>query len=301
MTDTVMATPHARGSTLVNLLCRKSAYGYPACAGIDLATRHLRRDGDGLPRMRGDRPSSLIVTDPSGTATPHARGSTHHAGAGQSQPPGYPACAGIDPAGKRPALYCRWLPRMRGDRPVLQALIPDVVWATPHARGSTLAFLASLRRHRGYPACAGIDPFHSLTPSVLVWLPRMRGDRPSLYHCSIWGSLATPHARGSTACPHAGNRASRGYPACAGIDPRSCAISPLTFWLPRMRGDRPKPPRGHPLAVEATPHARGSTPDPSRSSAWPLGYPACAGIDLIYSRSVAYSSGLPRMRGDRPR
>ena len=88
------STPHARGSTLQNAPRWESPPVYPACAGIhpwnpELGTRNL-----GLPRMRGDPPSSVSGLIVYLTSTPHARGSTPEAPNRRPQAV-YPACAGI--------------------------------------------------------------------------------------------------------------------------------------------------------------------------------------------------------------
>ena len=74
--DHDMFTPHARGSTYnVNHEPNKVPV-YPACAGIDpkssLRCATLQR----LPRMRGDRPSLVVIMGLGLKFTPHARGST---------------------------------------------------------------------------------------------------------------------------------------------------------------------------------------------------------------------------------
>ncbi len=51
-------TPHARGSTLAVTAASSTATVYPACAGIDLGISCSTTPRRGLPRMRGDRPSS---------------------------------------------------------------------------------------------------------------------------------------------------------------------------------------------------------------------------------------------------
>ncbi len=74
--------------------------------------------------------------------------------------------------------------------------------------------------YRGYPACAGIDPARTSGDCVVLWLPRMRGDRPALRARGIACQMATPHARGSTLRRLLQLCRARGYPACAGIDRR---------------------------------------------------------------------------------
>ncbi len=72
----------------------------------------------GLPRMRGDRPWSLLVVDGRLEFTPHARGSTSSCCYALSATRVYPACAGIDRAPFLDELIQNGLPRMRGDRPL---------------------------------------------------------------------------------------------------------------------------------------------------------------------------------------
>ena len=71
------------------------------------------------------------------------------------------------------------LPRMRGDRPQKRVRFSRSMRATPHARGSTFTPRQLTPMEIGYPACAGIDLIKKYPWYCLVWLPRMRGDRPA--------------------------------------------------------------------------------------------------------------------------
>ena len=93
-------TPHARGSTLNWLPERLDKAVYPACAGIDPSCLTPSERQTGLPRMRGDRPSSCLVVGRPVLFTPHARGSTSVATIVTHGSHVYPACAGIDLAQK---------------------------------------------------------------------------------------------------------------------------------------------------------------------------------------------------------
>ena len=70
---------------------------------------------------------------------------------------------------------------MRGDRPFKDGGYHFEFMFTPHARGSTPGMGDWLSPAGVYPACAGIDHFAGAGGKGLVCLPRMRGDRPSLY------------------------------------------------------------------------------------------------------------------------
>ena len=92
--------------------------------------------------------------------------------------------------------------------------------ATPHTRGSTCDGVTRPAAPDGYPAYAGIDPYHLGVGGVGQRLPRIRGDRP---YNSYWSNLrirATPHTRGSTLIQAGMAQFGLGYPAYAGIDPR---------------------------------------------------------------------------------
>ncbi len=171
-------TPHARGST--SKMDEKSycCEVYPACAGIDLSLYSSILKPPCLPRMRGDRPLRRELVHGQVKFTPHARGSTHQRSRVGNVCRVYPACAGIDPATASIVVPSIRLPRMRGDRPRLLALISHGQMFTPHARGSTCAVLVARSLAPVYPACAGIDRICLICWIPAVGLPRMRGDRP---------------------------------------------------------------------------------------------------------------------------
>ncbi len=174
----------------------------------------------------------------------------------------------------------RWrLPRVREDRPHPHCCRISALPATPRARRSTLCSPSSAPTDTGYPACAGIDPAACWLCTDALGLPRVRGDRPE--HMSAFDFLyqATPRARGSTHRAYEGFLGRNGYPACAGIDPRSCRPAPCSCRLPRVRGDRPSSRRAPARTQPATPRARGSTCEEGRPVGCRPGYPACAGID----------------------
>ncbi len=129
----------------------------------------------------------------------------------------------------------------------------------------------------------------------------MRGDRPRKILLIATLVEFTPHARGSTMTGEDMGRAGEVYPACAGIDRKLLDKSILLKSLPRMRGDRPVISMRFMPCPGFTPHARGSTCCHVVRTAHEVVYPACAGIDPGICRHRLLCTGLPRMRGDRPR
>ena len=152
-------TPHARGSTLPEPEVLRQNKVYPACAGIDRRQPGPACGRNCLPRMRGDRPELGMRLLKEHVFTPHARGSTETKKERRLLPSVYPACAGIDPEGRERREKKESLPRMRGDRPLTEAMVEQLQWFTPHARGSTLSMAFRLEQTVVYPACAGIDLF----------------------------------------------------------------------------------------------------------------------------------------------
>ena len=145
-----------------------------------------------------------------------------------------------------------------------------------------------------------IDPTFFAPMSPNNRLPRMRGDRPSDLSPLLPLLLFTPHARGSTIVPYFPCAALPVYPACAGIDLFVVVDRRRRLCLPRKRGDRPHHPIWYQLALQFTPHARGSTALGTSFLPSSSVYPACAGIDPYLTFLLNLLLSLPRMRGDRP-
>jgi len=155
----LMFTPHARGSTVVPFRSTKKLQVYPACAGIDLQKIKNKNYRKSLPRMRGDRPRTMVLYSQRIRFTPHARGSTHLPTSDLERLNVYPACAGIDLKESLTDAGIPCLPRMRGDRPpaITNKVLMNLF--TPHARGSTALPHSDPHPIWVYPACAGIDLF----------------------------------------------------------------------------------------------------------------------------------------------
>ena len=111
------APPHTRGWTLAGQPRRRCRTGSPAHAGMDPSHRHHDAAERGLPRTRGDGPSTLVMTFLFLMAPPHTRGWTRITGWRSSALWGSPAHAGMDPAPPPSTPTGRRLPRTRGDGP----------------------------------------------------------------------------------------------------------------------------------------------------------------------------------------
>ena len=254
------APPHPRGSTRAGIDLTLSPAGSPAPAGIDPFRCCASSPMTGLPRTRGDRPGAQHGATIAGRAPPHPRGSTRYCAAVPPLRAGSPAPAGIDPSKLSPASIGSGLPRTRGDRPTCLKGLKRNVKAPPHPRGSTYCDTDSILCEGGSPAPAGIDPSQYSKRPMWIWLPRTRGDRPTIGPGGDGTPAAPPHPRGSTRWSQDNRHDWRGSPAPAGIDPTAPALQKIKSRLPRTRGDRPATYGAQANVSLAPPHPRGSTP-----------------------------------------
>ena len=189
---------------------------------------------------------------------------------------------------------------MRGDGPICGGATVVPVPAPPHARGWTLLDLEMEAASLGSPACAGMDLTYSPPALYRCWLPRMRGDGPTLSALHGREVPAPPHARGWTPHRSQPSAGQPGSPACAGMDPTALPAACRSRRLPRMRGDGPHRARHRTVRGRAPPHARGWTRRNARATRYDTGSPACAGMDPQCKESTQQQTRLPRMRGDGP-
>ena len=167
-----MASPHTRGWTLCWTSLTRTDRGFPAHAGMDPWMVKYGRHPVWLPRTRGDGPRPPPARLRQQPASPHTRGWTQRRQWTMEQRGGFPAHAGMDPAGSHGSSSRTRLPRTRGDGPVSSMTIPLIVPASPHTRGCTVALLSRTSCHTGFPAHAGMDPRRTSTRSRTYRLPR---------------------------------------------------------------------------------------------------------------------------------
>ena len=171
--------PPARGSTAGQRGKGRGRGGSPACAGIDPTGSGAWCRGSRFPRLRGDRPQDVETQLTKLKVPPPARGSTFISTPMRGIFRGSPACAGIDPAGSTRSTPRSRFPRLRGDRPLADALVRSPTGVPPPARGSTRIRELDSAKAPGSPACAGIDRWRPGRSAARRGFPRLRGDRPS--------------------------------------------------------------------------------------------------------------------------
>ena len=251
----------------------------PAYAGIDLSLPPLRSRGPRFPRIRGDRPSDIVVELKGRRFPPHTRGSTHQEIRDIVGERVSPAYAGIDLSLRLGRSSASSFPRIRGDRPAPGVPRFGGAWFPPHTRGSTGRGGQILRRQPVSPAYAGIDRYALYRRAIQARFPRIRGDRPLTCAGTRRWSGFPPHTRGSTWGELESLQRAKVSPAYAGIDPAQSTAADTTASFPRIRGDRPACWPGAPTPSGFPPHTRGSTCAPHKRTPPDEVSPAYAGID----------------------
>ena len=273
------ASPHTRGWTRAAGGRVRPHHGFPAHAGMD---RCCGRSGSGwrrLPRTRGDGPVIWWVVFPLNSASPHTRGWTVPACTVARRCRGFPAHAGMDPTLASSWTLIGRLPRTRGDGPASASVLNFSPSASPHTRGWTRRQRCAGGEGAGFPAHAGMDPWWWRRRSLRPGLPRTRGDGPRRSRGSSQRGWASPHTRGWTRRRRSAPRRTRGFPAHAGMDPRTSADAALRCRLPRTRGDGPWAGTPWSPATTASPHTRGWTAGIESAQRFIEGFPAHAGMD----------------------
>ena len=235
----------------------------------------------GLPRPRGDGPSSRVSMRASSLAPPPTRGWTAARARRTERGGGSPAHAGMDRGRLRWRRRTRRLPRPRGDGPV--GGDTDRGWRTapPPTRGWTRRRRRAMADLRGSPAHAGMDLPYRVHSHAHGGLPRPRGDGPSRSPTSCPARGAPPPTRGWTVGALVGGRPSVGSPAHAGMDPGRSCCWPRSPGLPRPRGDGPEHQCCPGRPPMAPPPTRGWTRGRHVVVVEDQGSPAHAGMDPV--------------------
>ena len=192
------ASPHTRGWTRAAWRAAAVRAGFPTHAGMDPTGGPPPRCWTGLPRTRGDGPVTETCARRPGWASPHTRGWTRPDRVRNGAAEGFPAHAGMDPAGSASGPRRAGLPRTRGDGPVARRGAQGPPLASPHTRGWTRGTAHRADRRCGFPAHAGMDPGLLRGVAGVVGLPRTRGDGPYGEDPSVTPVRASPHTRGWT-------------------------------------------------------------------------------------------------------
>ena len=233
--------------------------GFPAHAGMDLRRLRAPPPRPGFPRPRGDGPVATRRGCRQSMVSPPTRGWTLHVPSGSSSTSGFPAHAGMDPAGRRSRPECRRFPRPRGDGPRASCGWSACKRVSPPTRGWTDRVDRPHVQSVGFPAHAGMDPRAWSIRSAVARFPRPRGDGPVRAFVPVSRIVVSPPTRGWTRPRCRRALRARGFPAHAGMDPQDPGSSGICWRFPRPRGDGPTEARYRLAALGVSPPTRGWT------------------------------------------
>ncbi len=219
--------------------------------------------------------------------------------------------------GKRLA---RWLLRTRGGLPVTLLLSKRELQAPPHARRSTPARIDRCVERPGSSARAEVYLVVDVARVEVARLLRTRGGLPPWIKTEIDRAGAPPHARRSTRIGSGQNPPSGGSSARAEVYPRrveergrpagllrtrgglpiTFPLSAVALGLLRTRGGLPADGVRSDLELGAPPHARRSTLQAGRGSAYTTGSSARAEVYRRGEVRERRAVGLLRTRGGLP-
>ena len=232
-------SPRSRGWTVPRPGSLPRGAGFPALAGMDPRRAQVRHCRRGIPRARGDGPHGALSNARNFTDSPRSRGWTVVQRVLAEVVAGFPALAGMDRNPSAGAGVTSWIPRARGDGPLVSLRVPDLIQDSPRSRGWTGDRLADRGHRTGFPALAGMDPVVVEDPQTLHGIPRARGDGPER---GSWARLPVPDSPRSRGWTHAVERErlpTLGFPALAGMDLSGDAAREQPDGIPRARGDGP--------------------------------------------------------------
>ena len=226
---------------------------------------------------------------------------------------GFPAHAGMDPSRTPAAVWYRRFPRPRGDGPVAGAAIRPAAQVSPPTRGWTRQDIGGRRHLRGFPAHAGMDREPEKGTAHVVRFPRPRGDGPQtakrydarravspptrgwLDHLTV-----SPPTRGWTPESRPAPVNAIGFPAHAGMDRAGATAALRSTRFPRPRGDGPISNEDVNQYGAVSPPTRGWTRRHGKQRSYTDGFPAHAGMDLVWNCTASVLKRFPRPRGDGP-
>ena len=293
-------SPHPRGWTLRRGRSDGGGRGFPAPAGMDLSHPTRAPIMARIPRTRGDGPGTGDVRRRRAADSPHPRGWTLDGSAEIVRAVGFPAPAGMDRRPPRATPGPSGIPRTRGDGPRASSSPSTASRDSPHPRGWTRGHRPPRHVGRGFPAPAGMDLKPLGGKMLNGGIPRTRGDGPRARGRLAGGRRDSPHPRGWTPHPRRLQPARRGFPAPAGMDPGPSARCSSASWIPRTRGDGPRPISSLMRTNADSPHPRGWTRIRESGPGQPEGFPAPAGMDLTSGSASSRWEWIPRTRGDGP-
>ena len=213
------SSPHTRGA--LEELRQPESLGriIPAYAGSTRGTATTREPRSDHPRIRGEHPHRLLLSEGREGSSPHTRGARR--------------------PGRRRTVLDRDHPRIRGEHDGAEVIVVEGLGSSPHTRGAPKNVFKAIEQTRIIPAYAGSTNAGRGRKPPIRDHPRIRGEHPPLSFQPSAPSGSSPHTRGA---PLHGDRVDVHpgiIPAYAGST-SNLKVPEQSFGdHPRIRGEHP--------------------------------------------------------------
>ena len=150
----------------------------------------------GFPRIRGDVPGGMDVSQAMDAFSPHTRGCSAAFALSCCPAAVFPAYAGMFLEATESPTWSVGFPRIRGDVPMKTDMERLNLEFSPHTRGCSAAGGRLPTAGPVFPAYAGMFRRSTRTDWLLRSFPRIRGDVPLLSRSASKSTAFSPHTRG---------------------------------------------------------------------------------------------------------
>ncbi len=211
-----------------------------------------------------------------------------------------PACAGLVPARWRATCPLNCGPRVCGVGPMSRSPMAAPLLWSPRVRGWSRLLYRRCQHLSVVPACAGLVPPSSRSPTGLPCGPRVCGVGPPVGGLRRGHHEWSPRVRGWSLRRRGPARGDRVVPACAGLVPRACRQAAGDARGPRVCGVGPFTTVSAQFLARWSPRVRGWSRRRGRGQAGNRVVPACAGLVPSPSSPSPGRSRGPRVCGVGP-
>ena len=249
----------------------------PACAGKTTSDSSSLTLSRAHPRVCGENPLKIAVTNETTGSSPRVRGKRHCSVCAGNSSGLIPACAGKTARGLAARIFGWAHPRVCGENIPTMSPVRPAGGSSPRVRGK-LAFSPSTKSQTWLiPACAGKTSRIGNQRRTCRAHPRVCGENMRSWPVILPAAGSSPRVRGKRLLLDRYDRSVRLIPACAGKTTRSSPRAISSPAHPRVCGENLRVCRSSSMKAGSSPRVRGKLSASTTYSRRRRLIPACAG------------------------